>query len=48
MGSRHDWDSRFPDFPQPLATLAADLVWAWPDVEKWKKATGRKIVTVQR
>ncbi len=32
-----------PDFPQPVATLKAGLVWAWPDVEKWAKATGRTV-----
>jgi hypothetical protein len=26
-----------------VATLSAGLVWAWPDVEKWAKATGRTI-----
>jgi len=39
----HDWRRRHPDFPQPVATLSAGLVWAWPDVEKWAKATGREI-----
>jgi hypothetical protein len=39
----HDWRKRYPDFPQPVATLKAGLVWAWPDVEKWAKATGRGI-----
>lgn len=37
----HDWRRRYPDFPEPVATLKAGLVWAWPDVEKWAKATGR-------
>ena len=40
----HDWRHRHPDFPEPVATLKAGLVWAWPDVEKWAKATGRQIV----
>lgn len=35
-------DSDHP-FPEPAAILAAGLVWAWPDVEKWAKATGREI-----
>jgi hypothetical protein len=40
----HDWRRRYPDFPEPIATLSGVFVWAWPDVEKWAKATGRKIV----
>ena len=39
----HDWRRRYSDFPQPVATLKAGHVWAWPDVEKWAKATGRDI-----
>lgn len=39
----HDWRKRYPDFPEPVATLTAGLVWAWPDVEKWAKATRREI-----
>jgi hypothetical protein len=42
----HDWRYRHPDFPQPVATLKVGLVWAWPDVEKWAKATGRTIVGI--
>ena len=37
----HDWKHRYDDFPEPVATLSAGLVWAWPDVEKWARATGR-------
>jgi hypothetical protein len=37
----HDWRQRYPDFPEPVARLKVGLVWAWPDVEKWAKATGR-------
>jgi predicted DNA-binding transcriptional regulator AlpA len=40
----HDWRHRYPEFPQPVATLSAGLVWAWPDVAAWAKATGRTIV----
>ncbi len=40
----HDWRHRYPDFPQPVATLKAGLVWAWPYVEEWAKATGRAIL----
>jgi len=43
----HDWRRRYPDFPQPVATLSAGLVWAWPDVAAWAKATGREIVGPQ-
>lgn len=35
------WRRRFPDFPQPVTTLAIGPVWAWPDIEKWARATGR-------
>ena len=31
--------------PEPVATLSSGLVWAWPDVAAWAKATGREIVT---
>jgi hypothetical protein len=34
---------RHEDFPAPVATLSAGLVWAWPDVAAWAKATGREI-----
>jgi len=37
----HDLKRRHPDFPKPVATLKAGLVWAWPDVEAWARATGR-------
>lgn len=37
----HDLRRRHPDFPQPVAKLKAGLVWAWPDVEEWARATGR-------
>jgi predicted DNA-binding transcriptional regulator AlpA len=40
----HDWRRRHPEFPQPVATLKAGLVWAWPDVAAWAAATGRTIV----
>jgi hypothetical protein len=40
----HDWRRRHDEFPQPVAELKAGLVWYWPDVEKWAKATGRTIV----
>ena len=37
----HNWRRRYPDFPQPVAKLRQALIWSWPDVEKWAKATGR-------
>jgi hypothetical protein len=40
----HDWRYRYPDFPEPIASLSGGFIWAWPDVEKWAKATGRTIV----
>jgi hypothetical protein len=40
----HDWRRRHPEFPEPVASLTAGLVWAWPDVVAWAKATGRTIV----
>jgi hypothetical protein len=29
------WRRRHPDFPAPVATLAAGPVWTWPVVERW-------------
>jgi hypothetical protein len=40
----HDWRHRYPEFPLPVATLSAGLVWAWPDVVAWARETGREIV----
>jgi predicted DNA-binding transcriptional regulator AlpA len=40
----HDWRQRYAEFPLPVATLSAGLVWAWPDVAAWAEATGRTIV----
>lgn len=37
----HLWRQRHDDFPEPVATLRQAMVWYWPDVEKWAKATGR-------
>ena len=37
----HSWRRRDATFPQPVAQLAQALVWSWPDVERWAKATGR-------
>lgn len=37
----HSWRRRHEDFPAPVASLHAALVWHWPDVERWARATGR-------
>lgn len=37
----HTWRRRYEDFPEPVAQLEQALVWNWPDVERWAKATGR-------
>ena len=37
----HDWRRRYDDFPEPVAHLRQALVWSWPDVERWARATGR-------
>jgi hypothetical protein len=37
----HSWRRRHPDFPAPVAHLNQGIIWNWPDVERWAKATGR-------
>lgn len=37
----HAWRRRYDDFPDPIAVLKQAMVWNWPDVERWAKATGR-------
>jgi hypothetical protein len=37
----HTWRRRYPDFPAPVARLRQALIWNWPDVERWARATGR-------
>jgi glutathione-regulated potassium-efflux system ancillary protein KefG len=37
----HTWRRRYPDFPQPVVDLQRAVLWSWPDVEAWAKATGR-------
>ena len=37
----HDWRRRYDQFPQPVARLRIGLVWYWPEVERWARATGR-------
>ena len=44
----HTWRTRYPTFPPPVATLKQAMVWAWPDVEAWARATGRYPVTDSR
>jgi predicted DNA-binding transcriptional regulator AlpA len=39
--SVHQLARRHADFPQPVATLRQAMVWNWPDVERWARATGR-------
>ena len=33
--------SKKPDFPQPVAVLAAGMIWRREDVEEWARHTGR-------
>lgn len=35
------WRRRPLDFPEPVAKLQQAMVWHWPDVEAWARATGR-------
>lgn len=37
----HNFRKRYPDFPQPVATLRQAMVWDWPEVEDWARSTGR-------
>lgn len=37
----HQRQRRYPDSPQPVARLSQPMVWAWPDVERWVRTTGR-------
>jgi predicted DNA-binding transcriptional regulator AlpA len=37
----HDWRRRHSDFPKPVARLSRVMVWAWSDVERWARETGR-------
>jgi hypothetical protein len=40
-GVIHDWRSRHPDFPEPVARFSMGHLWLWPDVEAWARRTGR-------
>jgi predicted DNA-binding transcriptional regulator AlpA len=37
----HEWMTRDPSFPRPVAKLKAAHVWNWPDVERWAKKNDR-------
>ena len=38
----HVWRKRYPgEFPEPVLKLDMGLVWNWPEVERWARATGR-------
>ncbi len=37
----HSWRRRYPDFPQPAVVRGRLMLWHWPDVEAWARATGR-------
>jgi hypothetical protein len=37
----HSWRTRHPDFPAPVVDRGRVLLWLWPDVETWARATGR-------
>jgi hypothetical protein len=37
----HEWRRRGIGFPEPVVTLSMGLLWSWPDVEGWARATGR-------
>ncbi|HEX7195279.1 MAG TPA: DNA-binding protein [Candidatus Limnocylindria bacterium] len=39
--SAHNLVRRHADFPPAVANVGRVRIWAWPDVEKWAKATGR-------
>ena len=35
------WRRRHADFPTPIAQIGGAMIWAWPDIETWARATGR-------
>ena len=37
----HSWRRRHADFPAPVVERGRTLLWHWPDVERWARATGR-------
>jgi hypothetical protein len=32
-----------PDFPAPIATLAAGRIWSYEDVKTWAESSGRTV-----
>jgi hypothetical protein len=40
-GVVHDWRRRDADFPEPVAVVSRVGIWAWRDVERWARKTGR-------
>jgi chromosome partitioning protein len=36
-----NWRTRYEDFPEPIARVSRAHVWAWSDIERWARATGR-------
>lgn len=39
--SVHNWRRRYEDFPAPAVEKGRVLLWYWPEVEHWARATGR-------
>lgn len=37
----HAWRRRSIGFPEPVLNRGRLLLWNWPDVERWARATGR-------
>ena len=37
----HVWRARHADFPEPVAELRQAMIWYWPDVAEWARATRR-------
>jgi hypothetical protein len=36
-----NWRERHESFPVPVAKVGRAHIWAWPDVERWARETGR-------
>ncbi len=37
----HTWRRRHKNFPAPIRSLEAGLIWDWREVEQWLRTTGR-------
>jgi hypothetical protein len=37
----HELRARNPDFPEPVVKLRRAMLWYWPEVQRWARATGR-------